>query len=263
MKGSEVEKPVIQLDAISLKYNTVSGEINVLNNIDMNIYEHEFICVLGASGCGKTSLLNIIAGFTKPTTGIVKQDDVPIDGVSWMRGVIFQEANLFPWLNVEDNVAFGLKMRDIAKSERLRRVDDALDAVGLYEYKNKYIYELSGGMIQRVGLARVLANNPEIILMDEPFGSLDAITRESMQRLIRKIWNEQKKTILFITHDVDEALVLGTRIIVLGGRPSKIIESIKSDYTYAFLDDSTEKERYTDDYYKKKQSLIMQMQRVM
>lgn len=261
MHDSDVNDPIIRLSSISLKYETLSGDISVLNDINLDIHKREFVCVLGTSGCGKTTLVNIIAGFIKPSTGIVEQNGIPIDGASSERGVIFQEGNLFPWLNVRGNIAFGLKMRGVEREEREARVEKALEEVGLYEYKEKYIYELSGGMRQRVGLARVLVNDPQIILMDEPFGALDAITRGTMQRLIRKVWKEDGKTILFITHDVDEAIALGTRIIILNGTPSTITEDVKCGYTYDFLEDATEKGRYTEEYYRKKQSLINKMGR--
>ena len=224
------EEEIIKIDNVDLEYVGNSGKLKALENINFNIYRGEFICVLGPSGCGKSTLLKILAGFIKATKGEVSLEGEPIDGIDWHRGVVFQNPPLYDWFSVKDNIAFGPKMRGVPKAEYNALADEYLKKVGLYEFADKKIYELSGGMKQRVSIARALINDPEILLMDEPFGALDALTRENVQDLTRKIWWDTGKTILFITHDVEEALLLATRIIVLSKHPGTIIEDIPVDF---------------------------------
>lgn len=216
-------KTLIQLRDIQLVYGVKKSTRTVLDHINLDIQNDEFVCVLGPSGCGKTSLLKIIAGYEKQTAGNILIDEQPHPGPGPNIGVVFQHANLFPWLTVEKNISFGLKMKKISKIERKKIVEQYIQIVGLKEAATLLPHELSGGMKQRVSIARALAPNPKIILMDEPFGALDSITRQSLQNELRHIWQQTNKTIFFITHDVDEAITLGSRIIVLNGKPGRIV----------------------------------------
>ncbi|MGO1974000.1 MAG: ABC transporter ATP-binding protein [Propionibacteriaceae bacterium] len=193
-----------------------------LSRVDLEIPERKFICLLGPSGCGKSTLLNTIAGFLEPSEGSVLVDDVAVQGPDPSRGVVFQDANLFPWLSVYSNVAFGLSVRGIPKSEAKSKVDEVLERVGLSSFSRSLPQELSGGMRQRVALARVLVNDPPVMLMDEPFGALDAQTRIIMQELLLELWEKDRKTVVFVTHDIDEALLLADRIYVMSIRPGRI-----------------------------------------
>lgn len=226
---------LISIENVSLNYYSSSGEINALENINFNIFPGEFVCLLGPSGCGKSTLLKIIAGFIKPTSGVIKMDAKIIKGIDWNRGVIFQQPPLYEWLSVEQNIEFGLKMRRIPKMQRKEEIKKIINKIELGEFSSKKIYELSGGMKQRVAIARALINNPRVLLMDEPYGALDALTREKMQDMLRKIWWETGKTILFITHDVDEALSLGTRILVMSKRPGKVIKEFDVNFTKNYI----------------------------
>ena len=247
---------IIKLKDVCLSYKTPTGSVDALENINIDINEKEFVCILGPSGCGKTSLLNLVAGFLEPTGGEILHNGEPIEGINWQRGVVFQDANLFEWLNVRDNISFGLKMRHFPREKVKSLTEEMLETVGLVKFAEKYIYELSGGMRQRVGIARTLINDPHILLMDEPFNALDAQTREQMQAFTRRIWVETGKTILFITHDVDEAMLLGTRIIVMSSSPGRVKKSVRLDYTHRFMEDPTAKFRYTQEYYDARQDLI-------
>lgn len=241
--GSE---EVISIENLSLTYKSGKNvEVNALENINLSISEGEFVCLLGPSGCGKSTLLKIIAGFISPTEGNVKMDKEVIKGPDWHRGVVFQQPPLYPWLTVEQNVAFGPKMRKMNKEFYKKEVKKYLEKVGLSEFSRQRPYELSGGMKQRVSIARVLVNNPRVLLMDEPFGALDALTREQMQNLVRNIWWETEKTVLFITHDVDEALSLGTRVLVMSKRPGKIIKEFRITFTNFITGENNNKTRYT------------------
>ncbi len=197
-----------------------------LADINLEIEEKEFICLVGPSGCGKTTLLRIIAGLEKPTSGDVRLDGVPIAGPDPQRGMVFQEYSLFPWKSVIDNIAFGLEMKGLSRQERREIAEEYLDIVNLEQFRDAYPHELSGEMRQRVAIARALANNPRVLLMDEPFGALDAQTRNVMQKELLEIWEETKKTVVFVTHSVDEAVYLADRIVVLSPRPGKIEEVI-------------------------------------
>lgn len=239
---------VVTLKDINLRYSGEKGEVTALQNVNLNIKSGEFICVLGPSGCGKSTLLKIIAGFHKPSDGEAKMDNEIIKGADWHRGVVFQSPTLYPWLNIYDNVAFGLKMRKFPKNEVKELTDKYLETVGLKDFGKHKPYELSGGMKQRASLARVLVNNPRMILMDEPFGALDALTRQNMQTLIREIWTKTENTVFLITHDVDEALALATRIIVMSSRPGRIVKEFNTDFTYDISGVNGESARYTSEY---------------
>lgn len=177
--------------------------------------DEEFVCVIGPSGCGKSTLLKMFAGFEKPTGGEILYNGKPVTGIGYERAMVFQEDAVFPWLKVRDNVEYGLKVRKVDPKTRKERVDHFIDVVGLKGFEKSWPKELSGGMKKRVDLARVLANDPETILMDEPFGALDAMTKEMMQEELIRIWEGSKKTIVFVTHDIEEALFLADRIVVV------------------------------------------------
>jgi len=198
--------------------------VRALDNVSLSVARNDFLCLLGPSGCGKSTLLNMIAGFDKPTEGTVIVGGQAVTAPGADRGVVFQQANLMPWLPVWENVAFHLKMRQVGKDIRREQAQKFIDMVGLKGFENHYPSELSGGMNQRVGIARALLMNPEVILMDEPFGALDEQTKMDMHAEIIRIWRESKTTIVFVTHGIDESLVLGTHVAVMSARPGQIRE---------------------------------------
>lgn len=211
------------IDNVSMTFELPDGgKVEALKNINLDIKEGELMSVLGPSGCGKTTLLNILAGFLAPTEGQIKLGDDLVTGPSKERGMVFQQGALFEWMNVSDNIGFGPKMAGTDQGTINEKVKELLSIVGLQDFAQKMIYELSGGMQQRVALARCLANDPDVILMDEPLGALDALTREKMQSLVLDIWKETGKTIILITHSVEEALLLGERLLVMAPRPGRI-----------------------------------------
>jgi len=202
------------------------AEVVALSSIDLDIGEDEFLTILGPSGCGKSTLLNIIAGFEQATDGEVRLDGQIIRDPGPDRGVVFQEYALFPWLNVVQNIEFGLRERGVPKAERKVRVTRQISAVGLDGFEDRFPQELSGGMRQRVALARVLVNDPKILLMDEPFAALDAQTRTIMQTELLRVWSAERRTALFVTHNIEEAVLLGDRLVVMTARPGRIKEIV-------------------------------------
>jgi taurine transport system ATP-binding protein len=221
------------LDNISMRFDLPNGSsIQALKDVSLTLNDGELLSVLGPSGCGKTTLLNIIAGFLAPTDGQVVLNGETVTGPAPERGMVFQKGALFEWMNVRHNVDFGPRMKGMAKKERDEITDHLLEIVGLQDFKEKAVYELSGGMQQRVALARCLANEPDVILMDEPLGALDALTREKMQGLVLKLWKETGKTVILITHSVEEALLLGERLLVMAPRPGRI----HKEYQLPFAD---------------------------
>ena len=202
------------------------AEVVALSSIDLDIGEDEFLTILGPSGCGKSTLLNIIAGFEQATDGEVRLDGQIIRNPGPDRGVVFQEYALFPWLNVAQNIEFGLRERGVPKAERKDRVTRQISTVGLDGFEDRFPQELSGGMRQRVALARVLVNDPKILLMDEPFAALDAQTRTIMQTELLRVWSAERRTALFVTHNIEEAVLLGDRLVVMTARPGRIKEIV-------------------------------------
>ena len=261
----------LNIDSVGMIYHLPDGgEVEALRDVTFSLSAGEMLTVLGPSGCGKTTLLNIIAGFLIPTSGRATFGsgaidgpsserpviDKPIEGPSPERGMVFQQGALFEWMSVADNIGFGPKM----KGMRAKEIDDIvahyLDTVGLQGFGDKAVYELSGGMQQRVALARCLANEPSLILMDEPLGALDALTREKMQGLILKIWNETGKTITLITHSVEEALFLGERVFVMAPRPGRIEREYKLPFAKRGLSESLRDIKVTDEFTETREEIL-------
>jgi len=215
--------PRIRLAGVEHTYDGRGGTVRALDRIDLTIQPGEFVSVVGASGCGKTTLLRIVAGFVSATSGTVEVDGTEVTGPAPERGVVFQRPSLYPWLSVAGNVEFGLKMRRVPRKARRETARRYLDLVGLGDFADAAPYELSGGMQQRCQIARVLATEPSTVLMDEPFGALDALTREKLQAELRKIWAAEQRTVLFVTHSVEEAVLLSTRVLVMSPRPGRIV----------------------------------------
>src|SRR5690625_76555 len=260
-KAKKQSKHVIEVQDLNLVYDTDIQSVAALKDIQLQVEDGSFVCVLGPSGCGKTTLLRIIAGFLQPTSGNVYLDGEAIpDKPDENRGVVFQHQTLYPWLNIEQNVEFGLKMRKVPSRERRDIVDKYLEMVGLAQFKKAAPYELSGGMKQRASIARVLANDPRIILMDEPFGALDAMTKEQMQEKIRNIWKHTHKTIFFITHDVEEALLLGTKIIIMSARPGQIIKEYNNNLPYEIGDGESRVYRSRKEFIEKREEIVSLIQ---
>lgn len=216
---------ILKIEDISKCFHLKSGDVQAIDNINFTVEEGEFISIVGASGCGKSTLLRIISGLEEKDGGSVKIDDKEISGPGIDRGLIFQESRLFPWLTVEENIKFGIDeatKRKLGKQEIERKVDDILRLISLEGFKKAYPGQLSGGMQQRVSIGRSLIANPRVLLLDEPLGALDALTRIQMQNELLRIWEEAKKTMILVTHDIDEAIILSSKILVLSSRPSKI-----------------------------------------
>jgi len=218
---------ILEVKGLNKTYKTAKGEIVALKNVSFKTHKREFVCVIGASGCGKSTLVRILAGLESYTGGDVLLDGKPITGAGRDRGMVFQGYTLFPWRTVKQNVMFGLEMNNIGTIEAGREADLWLELVGLQKFSNAYPHELSGGMKQRVAIARALVNQPRILLMDEPFGALDAQTRCKMQAHLLEIWRNIDITILFITHDLEEAIFLADRILVLKAHPGEVVELIE------------------------------------
>ena len=213
----------LSIKNLSMRFDLPNGaSVQALKDVSLHLGEGELLSVLGPSGCGKTTLLNIVAGFLAPTDGQIELNGHLVKGPDAERGMVFQQGALFEWMSVRENVSFGPRMAGKRERDWSENVDHLLDVVGLHDFKEKAVYELSGGMQQRVALARCLANDPDVILMDEPLGALDALTREKMQGLVLKLWKETGKTIILITHSVEEALLLGERLLVMAPRPGRI-----------------------------------------
>ncbi len=222
----------VKIDHVEKIFDTKKGPMVALNGVDLDIKENEFICVVGPSGCGKSTLLNIIAGLLPATDGAVYVDGKKVEGTGTERGVVFQQYALFPWLTVIRNVMFGLKLQGMSNEEARETAMKYLKKVDLEEFADSYPKELSGGMKQRVAIARAYAVQPEVLLMDEPFGALDAQTRTQLQTELLQTWENERKTCFFITHDVEEAIILATRVVIMSARPGRIRDIVDIDIPY-------------------------------
>ena len=254
-----MEKDVLKLDHLGVVYPATSqgAAVAALDDVVLTLQPDEFVVALGASGCGKTTLLNVMAGFIKPTSGQILLHGKPIEGPGKDRGVVFQKHALLPWLNVLENAEFGLKMQGVGRKERRDVARANLKLIGLTDFEQHPIYQLSGGMLQRVGLARALTSDPEILLMDEPLGALDAFTRESMQELILKVWDRSHKIVFFITHSVEEALFMATRLIVMSPRPGRITHEYDLNFCKRFLDNGNARQIKSDsDFIKTREEIL-------
>ncbi len=219
----------IQVKAVNKIFKTADKEVVALRDIHLDIPEGQFVCLLGPSGCGKSTLLNAVAGFSLPSSGAITVNGQTVTGPGPDRGMVFQEYALFPWMTVEQNIGFGLEIKGMDKSEIQKRVGDLLAMLGLGDFRSRFPKDLSGGMRQRVAIARVLALDSPIMLMDEPFGALDALTRRNLQDELLRIWAELKKTIIFVTHSIEEAIYLADRIVVMTYRPGTVKRDILVD----------------------------------
>ncbi|RTQ36629.1 ABC transporter ATP-binding protein [Variovorax sp. NFACC27] len=226
-------RPAVSIRDASKLYASSGGELNwAMTGVNLDIGEGEFVCAIGPSGCGKTTLLNTIAGFIQPTTGSVVAGGQPVTGPGADRGVVFQEYALFPWLTARRNIEFGLKMQGLDAPARRARAEELLALTGLSHAAGRYPFELSGGMRQRIAVARALATQPRVLLMDEPFAAIDALTRTSLQRELLRIWQELRLSVFFITHNIEEAVFLAQRVVVMSAHPGRIREIVDIDLPY-------------------------------
>ncbi len=232
METEKRNMPEIEIRGVTKSYETREGSFLALEEVNLDVEKNEFICVVGPSGCGKTTLMNIIAGLNPPSTGTVKVRGEVVTGPGKGKGVVFQQYALYPWLTVEKNVEFGLRMKGVDKKKRRDIAQKYIKIVGLERFAKSYPKELSGGMKQRVAIARAYTTGPEVLLMDEPFGALDAQTRAQLQENLLNTWQQEKKTCFFITHDVEEAVLLSTKVIIMSAGPGRIREIVDVHLPY-------------------------------
>ncbi len=225
-------RPKISFQGVVKTYPMTGADFTALDRVSLDVGDREFVTVVGPSGCGKSTLLNMAAGLVEPSAGQVLVDGAPVTGPGPERGVIFQQYALFPWLTVRGNVEFGLKLTSLPADERRRRADHAIDLVGLTDFADALPKTLSGGMKQRCAIARAYAVDPEVLLMDEPFGALDALTRVQLQDQLLSTWTRERRTVVFVTHDVDEAVYLARRVVVMAARPGRIHRIVDVDLPY-------------------------------
>jgi ABC-type taurine transport system ATPase subunit len=231
--GAEQEgrgTPFVAFSDLTVVYGAGASAVLALEQVNLSFGPGDFVCIVGPSGCGKTTMLQTLAGFIRPSGGEVTLRGKPIRGPGPDRGVVFQQPALFPWMTVAENAGFGPRVRGADSAARAEIVERYLRTVGLWEFRSRYPYELSGGMQQRLAIVRALANDPELLLMDEPFGALDALTRERMQEELHAVWRRSGMTVVFITHSVEEAVYLGTDVVVMSPRPGRIVEHLKVDF---------------------------------
>jgi nitrate ABC transporter ATP-binding subunit len=226
---AKAKRPPLIVRGVTKRFSIGDDEIEALARIDVTIDAGQFVCLIGASGCGKSTLLRVIAGFEEPTTGDVSAEGKPITGPGSDRGMVFQDYALFPWMTVRQNISFGPRQRDLPRDEIEATTEEFLKLVGLERFADRYPSQLSGGMKQRVAIARVLANNASTLLMDEPFGALDALTREQLQHELMQIWKRTGVTVIFVTHSVEEAVLLADRVLVMSAGPGRIENDIAID----------------------------------
>lgn len=222
----------IEIKGVTRSFDKKDGSFLALDTVELNVERNEFICLVGPSGCGKTTLMNIVAGLLPPSSGSVTVQGKKVTGPGKGKGVVFQQYALYPWLTVRKNVEFGLKMKNVPKAQRAATAEKYIKLVGLEQFADAFPKELSGGMKQRVAIARAYATDPEVLLMDEPFGALDAQTRAQLQENLLQTWQAERKTCFFITHDVDEAVLLATKVIIMSAGPGRIREIVDIDLPY-------------------------------
>lgn len=241
--------PILELKSVGLKYQRKDLSTEVLDNINLSIKEGEFVCVLGPSGCGKSSLLKLISGIETASVGEVLVFNEKVEKLRKECGLIFQNDNLFEWFDVTNNINYSLRMQHKSKKEIDERTEEMVARMGLTGFENHKVFELSGGMRQRVSIGRMLINDPKVLLMDEPFSALDAFTREELQDFLRDIWKIRGNTIIFVTHDIDEALVLGTKIVVLSKRPGTIMRVMDLPFSLEIANNNNSRKKLSNDYF--------------
>lgn len=229
LSTAQAQQGALAIQGLSKAYTIDGRSLPVLENIDLDVRPGEFVSIVGASGCGKSSLLRLIVGLENDYSGRILLDGQAVTGTSLERGIVFQDHRLFPWKTVEDNVALALKNQTLSRAEKRERVAEHLELVGLTGFEQAYPHQLSGGMAQRAAIARALITQPKVLLLDEPFGALDALTRVRLQHELQRIWVQQRSTMIMVTHDVEEALYLGDRVVVMDARPGRIRHEVRVD----------------------------------
>jgi NitT/TauT family transport system ATP-binding protein len=239
-------EPKLSVKGVSHTFERRQGPLHVLDDVSLDVAPGEFVVLLGPSGCGKSTLLNVVGGLERPTAGEVEMDGKKVTGPGPDRSMVFQQYALFPWLSVQANIEFGLKVKGLSKAQREPIVEEVLGLVDLLQFRHSWPRELSGGMKQRAAIARAYALDPDVLLMDEPFGAVDALTRLQLQENLAATWLKQRRTVLFVTHDVDEAIWLGSRVVVFSGRPGRIVRTIDIDIPVPREEATRTTQRFTE-----------------